>query len=139
VLIKALVADLILHKNQALVMDMEAGIEHLGRGTARGVDVMVVVVEPGGRSIDSARRILSMAGDIGLGRVRFVANKLSGAEDERFVGDALAGCDILGCIPYSERLRQTDRGKGSVLDGLSGDEIKAFDGILRALENSLQP
>ena len=63
VLIKALVADLVLHKNEALVMDMEAGVEHLGRGTARGVDTMLVVVEPSRMSVECADRVFAMAAE----------------------------------------------------------------------------
>ncbi|MCU0644166.1 MAG: AAA family ATPase, partial [bacterium] len=65
-LIRALITDLVLYKDDALIMDMEAGIEHLGRGTARGVDAMIIVLEPGQRSIDSAQRVIRMAGEIGL-------------------------------------------------------------------------
>ena len=82
VLIRALIADVVLHKNEALIMDMEAGLEHLGRATASGVDTMIVVVEPGQRSIDSAHRVVRMAGEIGLENVQFVANNVSGEADE---------------------------------------------------------
>ena len=79
---KALVQDLVLHKDDALVMDFEAGVEHLGRATARGVDTLLVVVEPGQKSIDCDQRIFAMAEQIGLRDVRVVANKIVGSEDE---------------------------------------------------------
>jgi CO dehydrogenase maturation factor len=132
VLIKALVMDLVLHKNEALVMDMEAGIEHLGRGTARGVDTLLVVVEPGQRSIESAKRIVSMAADIGLIKVRFVANKVANADDLMFIKATLQS-DLLGSIPYCEELRQTDRNGKSVLDGLRPDVAAEFENILNGL------
>ena len=69
VLTCALVTDLVLRKDDALLMDMEAGVEHLGCATARGVDTMLVVLEPGQRSIDSTRRVIRMAGDIGLSNI----------------------------------------------------------------------
>ena len=58
VLIRALVSDLVLGKSECLIMDMEAGVEHLGRGTASGVDTMIVVLEPGQRSVETAHRVV---------------------------------------------------------------------------------
>jgi CO dehydrogenase maturation factor len=133
VLIRALVSDLVLNKNEALIMDMEAGIEHLGRGTARGVDTMVVVVEPGQRSIDSAQRIIAMAEDIGLKSIKFVANKVASPDDEGFVRSALAGNELLGVIPFCEDLRRVDRNGKSVLDGIRTDVLREFKNILGKL------
>jgi len=133
VLIRALVSDLVLHRNEALIMDMEAGIEHLGRGTARGVDAMVVVVEPGQRSIDSAHRIIAMAEDIGLKNIKFVLNKVASSDDESFVRKAMSGRDILGIVPFCEDLRQVDRNGKSVLDGLRNEVLQEFKNILGKL------
>ena len=133
VLIRALVSDLVLHKNEALIMDMEAGIEHLGRGTARGVDALVVVVEPGQRSIDSAHRIIAMAEDIGLKNIKFVLNKVASSDDEGFVRKALDGREVLGVVPYCEDLRRVDRNGKSVLDGIRGEVLYEFETILKKL------
>ncbi|MGB7566484.1 MAG: AAA family ATPase [Chitinivibrionales bacterium] len=133
VLIRALVSDLVLHNDQALIMDMEAGIEHLGRGTARGVDAMVVVVEPGQRSIDSAHRIIAMADDIGLKNIKFVLNKVASSGDEDFVRGALAGREVLGVVPFCEDLRRVDRNGKSVLDGIRGEVLHEFTDILGKL------
>ncbi len=134
VLLKALVQDLVLHKDDALVLDMEAGVEHLGRATARGVNTMIVVVEPGQRSIDCAGRVLRMAKQIGLRDIRIVANKITSAEDERFVRESLGGQELLGVIPFHEGLRAIDRDGRSVLDGCSAEVLGAFERILAALE-----
>lgn len=136
VLLKALVQDVILRKDDALVMDMEAGVEHLGRATARGVDTMIVVVEPGQRSIDCAVRVEKMAAEIGLRDVRFVANKVVSAEDERFVREALGGRKLAGVIPFREELRAADRDGKSVLDGCDASALGAFGGILSACERA---
>ncbi|MCG3181913.1 MAG: Iron-sulfur cluster carrier protein [Phycisphaerae bacterium] len=137
VLIRALVQDLVLHKHDALVMDMEAGIEHLGRSTARGVDTLLVVVEPGQRSIDSARRVVRLAGEIGLAdRVRFVANKVTGPDDERFIRDSLAGQELLGVIPFSPTIRSADRAGRSVLEGLPPELIARFESILEKVKQA---
>ncbi len=131
VLLRALVTDLLLYKNESLVLDMEAGVEHLGRATARGVDRMIVVVEPGQRSVDSAFRVQRMAAEIGLDQISFVANKIQSAEDETFVRTALTGDRLIGLIPYHESLRQTDRDGRSVLDGADVSLVAVFEEILK--------
>lgn len=133
-LIRALITDLVLYKDDALVMDMEAGIEHLGRGTARGVDSIIIVLEPGQRSIDSAHRVIRMAGEIGLKNIQLVANKIYGQEDEKFIRDAFPDYDLLGVIPYSEQFRQSDRNGQSVLDYLDSALLNNFEKILEKLE-----
>jgi CO dehydrogenase maturation factor len=130
VLLKALVSDVVLNRDETLVMDMEAGIEHLGRGTTRGVDVMIVVVEPGQRSVDTARRVFELGGQIGLRRFRVVANKIATPADEAFVRSAFPGEELLGIIPYTEELRGADREGRSVLDGLSPALLARFEAIL---------
>ncbi len=130
ILIRALVTDLVLYKDEALIMDMEAGIEHLGRATARGVDTMIVVVEPGQRSIDSAYRVVKMSHEIGLQNIRFVANKITCPNDEQFIRDAFPDNDLLGIIPYSEEIRRNDRNGLSVLDGLSEEMTGIFTGVV---------
>ena len=130
VLLKALVQDLVLHKDDALVLDFEAGVEHLGRATARGVDTLLVVVEPGQKSIDCARRIFALAGQIGLRNFRVVANKITGSDDEQFVRDAIKDVPLLGMIPYCEQIRTADRRGQSVLDDCPADtEAPGFRAI----------
>jgi CO dehydrogenase maturation factor len=133
VLIRALVTDLILFKNEVLVMDMEAGIEHLGRATARGVDAMLVVVEPGRQSIECARRIETLAHDIGLKNIQYVANKVKGSEDQEFIGNAFPERPLLGLIPYCESIRQNDWDGRSAIDGLNEKTIEVFERILNGL------
>jgi CO dehydrogenase maturation factor len=137
-LIRALVTDLVLYKDDALVMDMEAGIEHLGRGTARGVDAMIIVLEPGQRSIDSAHRVIRMAGEIGLKNIQLVANKIYGQADEKFIRDAFRNYELLGVIPFSEQFRQSDRNGQSVLDNLDSVLLKNFENILKKLEAKVE-
>lgn len=133
VLIKALVTDLVLYKDDSLIMDMEAGVEHLGRATTKGVDVMIVVVEPGQRSIDSAGRILRMSHEIGLKNIQFVANKVDGPGDEKFIKDAFPNIEFLGLIPYSEKIRRNDRNEQSVLSGLDMSLVNIFENILEKI------
>jgi len=86
---KALVTDLVMYKNQTLIMDMEAGVEHLGRGTARSVDVMLVVAEPGQRSVECAETVARMCGEIGIKRLGYVGNKIASPADAEYLAEAL--------------------------------------------------
>ena len=134
VLIRALVTDLVLFRTDALVMDLEAGVEHLGRGTARGVDTMVVVVEPGQRAVDCAQRVVRMCQEIGLTNVCYVGNKVSSADDEAFLRRSLPAADLLGCIPLAECLRCADRDRVAVLDACTPDLRARFEMILSRIE-----
>jgi CO dehydrogenase maturation factor len=134
VLLKSLVSDVVLHRDEALVMDMEAGIEHLGRGTTRGVDTMIIVVEPGQRSIDTARHVKALGMEIGLHRFRVIANKITGPADEAFVRAAFPAEELLGLLPYAEQLHSADREGCSVLEGMSPDLLQKFTEILDKLE-----
>ena len=133
VLIRALVADLILNKNDVLVMDMEAGLEHLGRATTSGVDTMLVVVEPGFRSVEGAKRIVEMAKEIRLGDIKFVANKVDGPDDEAFIRESLPDQQILEFIPFSDSLRKVDRPGKSVLSEIDDGIRGKFTRLLRDL------
>lgn len=137
VLLKALVTDLILRKDDALVMDMEAGVEHLGRATARGVDAMIIVVEPGQRSIDCARRVIRMATQIGIKKLCFIANKVTSSSDEKFIEDALEGYQLTGSIKYSEKIRNADMKGYSILECGDDEVISGFVKILETLEKEI--
>jgi len=115
---KALVNDLVLYKGQTLIMDMEAGVEHLGRATAQAVDAMLVVVEPGQRSVDCAATVARMCGEIGVKRVIFVGNKVTGQADAEYINGALDAADAILSVafPYIEALRLADRPGVSVMD-----------------------
>jgi CO dehydrogenase maturation factor len=131
VFIRALVSDLILQKDDVLIMDMEAGVEHLGRATVRGVDALLVVVEPGVRAIECARKIIRMAGEIGLTRIKLVANKINGPDDERFIREAFPDHELIGAIPFSPRIGTADRQGVAALDVLDGPLEGIFTGILQ--------
>jgi len=133
VLLRALVTDLILYKDDALIMDMEAGVEHLGRSTVQGVDTMIIVIEPGQNSINSTSRVIRMAKEIGLKNIQLVANKVTGKEDEAFIRKAFPEYNLLGIIPYSEEIRRTDRIGKSVLAGVSDDLMNTFVEILNKI------
>ncbi len=112
-LLKSLITHLVLFQDEIVVMDMEAGIEHLGRGTASGVDLLIVVVEPGMRSIGTAGAIKSLSADLGIKKIAVVGNKIRAAADEDFIRKNIGGLEIIGFIPYDEKIIEADMNGGS--------------------------
>ena len=115
-MLKALVTNLLLYRDEHLVMDMEAGVEHLGRATAGAVDRLIVVVEPGRRSLETARHIRKLAGDIGLTKLAVVGNKVRSETDREFLEKTLNGFEFLGFLPYDEEVIEADLAGASLYD-----------------------
>ncbi len=107
VLLRSLIRHLLLRRDEVVILDMEAGIEHLGRGTAQGVDAMIVVVEAGARSARTADAIRRLADDIGIKRLFVVLNKVDTQELEQ-LKSLLTGFHIIGSLPFSPGVRQAD-------------------------------
>ena len=115
-LLKALVTHMLLRRNQTLILDMEAGVEHLGRGTAGAVDAFIIVVEPGLRSLGTAQQIHSLASEIGIKRFYLVANKSRGPQDDEFVRQHAADLPFLGSLPFSPAAVTADQAGVAVFD-----------------------
>jgi CO dehydrogenase maturation factor len=109
-LLEALIAHILLRRNEVVIIDMEAGIEHLGRATAKAVDKMIIVVEPGKASIETAFRIRELAGDIGLVNIAVVANKVRSEQDRSFLVSAMPDFEFLGFIPYDQTVIEAGLG-----------------------------
>ena len=92
---------LVLRREDVVILDMEAGVEHMGRGTAGSVDAFVIVVEPGLRSLGTAEQIRGLATEIGIKQIYLVANKVRSPEDEAFVRSHAGGLPVLGSLPYT--------------------------------------
>ncbi len=107
-LLKALVTHIVLGRDEVVVMDMEAGIEHLGRATAKAVDKLIVVVEPGRRSIETAGHIRNLAAEIGLTHIVLIGNKIRNKKDQEFLLSHLQDFQFLGFIPYDDALIEAD-------------------------------
>jgi CO dehydrogenase maturation factor len=107
-LLKNLVRHIVLARDEAVVLDMEAGLEHLSRGTAGAVDRLLVVVEPGRRSIETANQIRRMAGDIGVSQLSFVGNKIRTAKDKTFLIEQMPDFEFLGFISYQSTIIEAD-------------------------------
>ena len=99
-LLQALMAHLLVARNEVVILDMAAGIEHLGRATAKAVDKLIVVVEPGRKSVETAFRIKKLAQDIGVSQIVAVGNKIRNQADRNFLTSNLPGFEFLGFIPY---------------------------------------
>jgi CO dehydrogenase maturation factor len=132
-LLKALVRHIVLQRDEYVVMDMEAGIEHLGRATAKAVDKLIVVVEPGRRSIDTAGHIKKLASEIQLNNIAVVGNKIRGEKDEAFIRQHLPGIEILGFLPYDDALIEAD------LDGISPFDVNSpANDVVKEIISKLQ-
>ncbi len=107
--LKAFMRHLLIERTDVAILDMEAGLEHLGRGTAENVDLFVVVVEPGGRAVQTAHAVRSLARDIGVSDVVAVGNRVRDAEDIEFLVGALGDIELLGTLPDSDNIRRADR------------------------------
>ncbi len=132
VMLKAILSSLTYRKNDVVIMDMEAGLEHLGRGTAANMDQFIVVIEPGARSVQTYRNVKRLAKDLGVKRVRVVANKLRDDRDEDFIRSAIPAEDLLGCIHYNPEIMDADRNGQSPYDysPTAIEQIKAIKAIL---------
>ncbi|MGD2103905.1 MAG: ArsA-related P-loop ATPase [Anaerolineae bacterium] len=111
-LLKALVTHLLLYREEMLILDMEAGVEHLGRATAQAVDAFLVVLEPGRRSLTTAQRVRQLAEDIGITHVYAVGNKIRDERDWDFLMQR-SPVRALGYLSVNRELRDADmRGEG---------------------------
>jgi len=117
ILLREVLNHLMLRGEEHVVVDMEAGIEHLGRGTAEGVDEMLVVVEPGWASLVTAQRVAALARDLGIRRTRVLANRIASAEDLAYVEAHLGGLPLAGALPHDPTLELAARQGRVVAEG----------------------
>ena len=131
-LLQALVTHLLLARNEVIILDMEAGIEHLGRATAMAVDKLIIVTEPSRRSVDSAYRVDKLAGDIGIQNIGVVGNKIRNQKGRDFLISSLAGFEFLGFIPYDQAILDAELTGLSLVDASQqvSNEVKNIYRIL---------
>ena len=98
--------EMLVYTNQEGV---EAGLEHLGRGTTEGVDAFIVVIEPGARSVQTYKNVKRLASDLGVAQVKVVANKVRNTEDEEFIRSRIPAEDLLGILHYNTEVIDADR------------------------------
>ena len=115
-MLQRIINNMVLLRDDVVIMDMEAGLEHLGRGTTESVDQFIVVIEPGARSIQTYKNVKRLASDLGVKQVRVVANKVRNEEDEAFVKSKIPEEDLLGFIHYNTEVMDADRQGNSPYD-----------------------
>ncbi len=109
-ILKALMNHLVLFRDEIVIMDMEAGIEHLGRATSASVDALIIVVNPGSRSRAAADKIRKLGKDIGIKNIIILGNRVKGIEDEELIRSSLPDYQIIGFLPEQDEIVAADRG-----------------------------
>ena len=109
VMLKSILSALVFRKDDVVVMDMEAGLEHLGRGTASMMDQFIVVIEPGARSVQTYEKVKQLAADLGITKVNVVANKVRDESDREFIRSRIPAENLLGFISYNPEVIDADR------------------------------
>ena len=134
-LLKNLLRYLVLEDDHLIILDLEAGLEHLGRSTSQSMDVMLIVVEPGRRSVDTALRIASMARELEVRNVLAVLNKVATPQQEEELRRLLdeGGLECMASIPYDAELIEADLAGRCSMDCDSHPVM----GALAALKDSI--
>ena len=132
VILKRLLSHMIVQRDEVVIMDMEAGLEHLSRGTTDMVDQFIVVVEPGAWSIQTYHSVQRLAADLGVRKVSVVANKVRDESDEEFIREQVPEEDLLGMIHYSGKVSDADRRCASPYD-IATETVEE----IRAIKNKI--
>lgn len=135
-LLKVLLLHVFTERDEVVVLDMEAGIEHLTRGTTQAVDAMIIVVEPGLRSIRLAETIEHLAGQLGIRHVLYVANKVADDEQERLVRHLLQTKPLLGVLRASPAIVQADL-LGQAVDRAAPELLEQVETVVQRLEDAV--
>ena len=132
-LLKSLLSHLVLSRSEVVIMDMDAGVENLGRGTAKGVDAFIIVVEPGQRSFQTARAIRKLAKDLGIVKCYIVGSKTKGESDRLFIKENLSDFEILGFINFHAEVAEADR-KGESVFEVAPEAVTDVKIIIKEIE-----
>jgi CO dehydrogenase maturation factor len=141
-LLRVLMQHMLIQRGEVLVMDMVAGLEHLGRGTARRMDAMLVVIEPRMKSVDTVKRILKMAEEIEVETVLAVGNKVLRPKDEEFIRSKMGelGVPVVSIIPYDQAVADADMEGEPVIDyDEKAPAVQAVDELKRYLLDRYKP
>ena len=132
VMLKRIINNLVLHRGDVVILDMEAGLEHLGRGTTEGMDQFIVVIEPGARSVQTYKNVKRLAMDLGVKQVRVVANIVRDEEDEAYIRAHIPEEDLLGFVHYNSEVIDADRKGCSPYDFSKSatDEIRKIKEVI---------
>jgi CO dehydrogenase maturation factor len=133
ILLKGLLHHILVKRDEMVIIDMEAGLEHLTRGSTKHVDAFIVVVEPGQRSISTARQIFRLAQDLGVRKVYGVGNKVTSPEDRALIEEGLSELVFLGYLSFNQKVIEADKQGISPYD-LDGAIKKEVQEIVKRLQ-----
>jgi len=133
ILLKSLLSEIILNRNEVVIVDMEAGIEHLGRATAKSIDMMLVIVEPGSRSVETAKNIIRLGSEIGIPQFGIIGNKIDNKIREAWLRDRFDTSLILGMIYYNDIIRDADLSGTSLQEKLDDKLRNEFYSLYRSI------
>lgn len=108
-LLRVLMKHLMVRPGETVIVDMEAGLEHLARGSTENMDAFLVVVEPGQRSIQTSHQVRRLATDLGVRQVYVVGNKVADPSDQQVIEQGVAPMPVLGHIPLLPAIREADK------------------------------
>jgi CO dehydrogenase maturation factor len=132
-LLRALVTHVILYRDDVLILDMEAGLEHLGRATASAVNAFIAVVEPGRRSLNTAHQISALAQHIGVKNTYIVGNKVRNESDRAFIAAEASDLPMIGYLPFRMEAIGADMRGQAVYDAAPA-LVEAARGVARKLD-----
>ncbi len=130
-ILKALMNHLVLVREDIVIMDMEAGVEHLGRATSSSVDALIVVVNPGARSRAAATKIRKLGQDIGIKNILILGNRVKGPEDEELIRKSLSDFEILGFLPEQDEIVAADRDARRAYENIHDAPKELFDVVAK--------
>ncbi|MBA4418231.1 MAG: carbon monoxide dehydrogenase [Syntrophus sp. (in: bacteria)] len=136
VLLKSLLSYVLIERDEHVIVDMEAGLEHLGRGTTEYIDALIVVVEPGQRSFQTARDVKRLAADLHIPHVYIVGNKVMDDKDLALIKEHLNDLPLLGYLSYNDKIMEADkRGLSPYdIDTKIKTEVNAIIDILKTVK-----
>ncbi len=126
-ILKALMNHLVLFRDEVVLMDMEAGVEHLGRATSGSMDALVIIVNPGARSRAAAGKIKKLGQDIGIQNIIVLGNRVKSKDDEVLIRDSLPGHEILGFIPEMDEIVLADRNGVRPFESVQDVPVEIFE------------
>jgi CO dehydrogenase maturation factor len=135
VLLRSLLSEIILNRDEVVIVDMEAGIEHLGRATSRSIDRMLIVVEPGSRSISSAKTILKLAQDLEIESFGIIGNKVQDKTQENWIRNKFPQDLLLGMVSYRDIIRESDQSKRPLIELLDENLSREFELLYQSLKS----
>ena len=133
--IRALLRHLIVERNEAVVLDLEAGVEHIGRGTARQVDALLIVADSNLKSLEIAKHIHDMAVTAGMKRLYLVGNRVMNETQKEAIKSFAEknGLSILALIPFDQKVVEADMLGDSPLKHMDIEAVRTIDNICDAL------